>query len=224
MGRIKGVIYARVSTQRTEQETSLQRQVDDLKAWADTLSCEVVEVITEQQSGFDLEREGLYRMLDEVRSGKAEVILVQDDTRLGRGEAKLAVIHQLSRCGATIFSLQSGGELELEAGESTVLAIMAKVEELQRKWMSQKISWGMRRAIHERGYNPAVNLKNQGQGGRSRKEVPIERIVDLKEKRLTFEEIAATLQGFGYDVSRATVHRRYREWKASLEEGEYISK
>ncbi|GGA34981.1 hypothetical protein GCM10007416_04890 [Kroppenstedtia guangzhouensis] len=41
----------------------------------------------------------------------------------------------------------------------------------------------------------------------------MDEIVALKEKKLTFEEVAATLQGFGYDVSRATVHRRYREWK-----------
>ncbi|PTX55065.1 DNA invertase Pin-like site-specific DNA recombinase [Melghirimyces profundicolus] len=211
---MRGIIYARVSTRRGEQETSLERQVADLQAWAESLPCEVVEVITERHSGFQLEREGLCRLLDAVREKEAEAVLVQDDTRLGRGEAKLAVVHQLSRSGSRIYSLQSGGELELEAGESTVLHIMAKVEELQRKWMRQKISWGMRRAVREKGFNPARNLKNQGQGGRSRKDVPMEQILALKEKKLTFEEIAATLQGFGYDVSRATVHRRYREWKA----------
>jgi hypothetical protein len=29
---------------------------------------------------------------------------------------------------------------------------------------------------------------------------------------LTFSEIAATLRGFGYNVSKATVHRRYQEY------------
>ncbi|MFC4077988.1 YneB family resolvase-like protein [Salinithrix halophila] len=209
---MKGIVYARVSTKRAEQETSLERQVADLQSLAEEQGCDVVAVITEQQSGFELNREGLYRLLDAIRTHDADTVLVQDDTRLGRGEAKLAVIHQLHRLGCRIMSRQTGGELELEAGESTILHIMAKVEELQRKWMSQKISWGMQRAIREKGYNPALNLKNQGKGGRDKKEVPVEQIVALKEKNLTFEEIAATMQGFGYDVSRATVHRRYREW------------
>ncbi|KYQ87948.1 MULTISPECIES: recombinase family protein [Thermoactinomyces] len=210
---MKAIIYARVSTQKEEQETSLERQVEVLTEWAKTLKMDVCQVIKEQHSGFDLNRPGLYQMFETIKKEKANAILIQDDTRLGRGEAKLAIIHQLDRSGCRIYSKQHQGELELEAGESTVLAIIAKVEELQRKMMNQKISWGMKRAIREKGYNPAKNLKNQGMGGRERKELPVEQIVALKEKNLTFEEIAATLKGFGYPVSRATVHRRYQEWK-----------
>ncbi|MFD1423848.1 recombinase family protein [Laceyella tengchongensis] len=215
---MKAIIYARVSTKKEEQETSLERQVLDLKQWAEELSVEVVRVISEQYSGFDLNRPGLHELFDTLKQEKVEAVLIQDDTRLGRGEAKLAIIHQLHRSGCTIYSLQQRGELELDAGESTVLSIIAKVEELQRKMMNQKISWGMRRAVREKGFNPAKNLKNQGLGGREKKEVPLEQIVALKEKKLTYEEIAAMLKGFGYDVSRATVHRRYREWKQSQEE------
>jgi DNA invertase Pin-like site-specific DNA recombinase len=210
---MKAVVYARVSTAKDEQETSLQRQVEVLTNWAKEMGMEIVEVIAEQHSGFDLNRRGLYQIFSLLKEKKFQALLIQDDTRLGRGEAKLAVIHQLYRSGCRIFSFQQGKELELEAGESTVLHIIAKVEELQRKMMNQKISWGMQRAIREKGYNPAKNLKNQGQGGRERKEVPIEQIVALKQKNLTFEEIAATLKGFGYQVSRATVHRRYKEWE-----------
>jgi DNA invertase Pin-like site-specific DNA recombinase len=182
------------------------------------LSFDVVDVISERHSGFDLNRPGLYELFDTLKKGKIQAVLIQDDTRLGRGEAKLAIIHQLHRVGCKLYSLQQRGELELDAGESTVLSIIAKVEELQRKMMNQKISWGMQRAVKEKGYNPAKNLKNQGLGGREKKEVPLEQIVALKEKKLTYEEIAATLKGFGYDVSRATVHRRYREWKQSQQE------
>ncbi|MDR6224308.1 YneB family resolvase-like protein [Desmospora profundinema] len=210
---MKGAIYTRVSTRRLEQEASLDRQEADLKEWANQLGIDVAIAVGDQKSGFDMDRPGLFQLIHAVQQDGIEAVLIQDDTRLGRGEAKLAVVHQLQKNGCRIFSRQEDGEMELDAGESTVLAIMAKVEELQRKWMSQKISWGMQRAMRERGYNPAANLKNQGKGGRERKQVPIEQIVALKEKKLTFEEIAATLQGFGYDVSRATVHRRYREWK-----------
>ena len=212
---MKAVIYARVSTKKDQQESSLERQQEMLLAWANQLNFDIKEVIAEKHSGYDLNREGLYQLFHLLKSKQVEAILVQDDTRLGRGEAKLAIIHQLQRYSCRIFCLQQNGELELDASESTILHIISKVEELQRKMINQKISWGMQRAVHEKGYDPSRNLKNRGMGGREKKEVPIEQIVSLKKKKLTFEEIAATLKGFGYDVSRATVHRRYTEWKKS---------
>lgn len=215
---MNAIIYTRVSTKKDTQETSLARQQEELRTWAKELKMEILQVIEEQHSGYDLNRKGLYQMLEIMKKNKVDAILVQDDTRLGRGEAKLAVIHQLHRAGCRIYCKLHGGELALDAGESTVLHIISKVEELQRKMMNQKISWGMKRAVKEKGYNPAKNLKNQGQGGREKKEVPIDQIVALKQKKLTYEEISATLKGFGYEVSRATVHRRYKEWLAEQEE------
>lgn len=215
---MNAIIYTRVSTKKDTQESSLARQQEELQTWAQELKMNVLKVIEEQHSGYDLNREGLYQLLEIMKKNKVDAILVQDDTRLGRGEAKLAVIHQLHRAGCRIYCKLHGGELALDAGESTVLHIISKVEELQRKMMNQKISWGMKRAVKEKGYNPAKNLKNQGQGGREKKEVPMEQIVALKQKKLTYEEISATLKGFGYEVSRATVHRRYKEWLAEQEE------
>jgi DNA invertase Pin-like site-specific DNA recombinase len=216
--KMNAIIYTRVSTKKESQESSLTRQQEELSRWAQELKMVVLHVIEEQHSGYDLNRVGLYQMLEIMKKDKVDAILVQDDTRLGRGEAKLAVIHQLHRTGCRIYCKLHGGELALDAGESTVLHIISKVEELQRKMMNQKISWGMKRAVKEKGYNPAKNLKNQGQGGREKKEVPVEQIVALKQKKLTYEEISATLKGCGYEVSRATVHRRYKEWLAEQEE------
>ncbi|SDY53509.1 recombinase family protein [Thermoactinomyces sp. DSM 45892] len=209
---MNAIIYARVSTKKEEQVTSLERQRENLVCWAEELGMPVVEIVEEQHSGFDLNRPGLGRLLQAIRKHRIKYLFIQDDTRLGRGEAKLAVIHQLCKLGCKIYSFQQKKELELEAGESTVLHIIAKVEELQRKMMNQKISWGMQRAVKEKGYNPAKNLKNQGNGGREKIEVPIDQIVALREKELTYDEIVATLKGFGYSISRATVHRRYTEY------------
>jgi DNA invertase Pin-like site-specific DNA recombinase len=214
---MNAIIYTRVSTKKDIQESSLIRQQEELSLWAKELKMNVIQIIQEQHSGYDLNRRGLYQMLEIMKKERVDAILVQDDTRLGRGEAKLAVVHQLHRAGCRIYCKLHGGELALDAGESTVLHIISKVEELQRKMMNQKISWGMKRAVKEKGYNPAKNLKNQGLGGREKKEVPIEQIVALKQKKLTYEEISATLKGFGFDVSRATVHRRYKEWLAEQE-------
>lgn len=70
----------------------------------------------------------------------------------------------------------------------------------------------MKRAIRE-GYRPEKNLKNINLSrGRERLDVPIGEIIRLKNNNLTFAEITATLNGLGYDISKATVHRRYKEY------------
>ncbi|HAL00071.1 MAG TPA: resolvase, partial [Exiguobacterium sp.] len=72
---------------------------------------------------------------------------------------------------------------------------------------------GMRRAV-EQGFRPERNLNRQGENaGRSRKDVPIEEIVRLRELGLTFSDIAITLRGMGHDISKATVNRRYLEYR-----------
>ena len=93
-----------------------------------------------------------------------------------------------------------------------VIQIVSIVEEYQRKLHNLKIKRGMLRAV-EKGYQPQKNLSNKGNlGGRERKEVPIQEIVRLRTNGLTFAEIAATLRGFGYNISKATVNRRYLEY------------
>ena len=99
-----------------------------------------------------------------------------------------------------------------------VINIVSMVEEYQRKLHNLKIKRGMKRAVAN-GFRPQKNLKNKGNiEGRERKEVPVEEIVRLRKNELTFAEIAATLRGFGYDVSKATVHRRYKEHMDSIDQ------
>ena len=94
-----------------------------------------------------------------------------------------------------------------------VLEIVSVVEKYQRKIHNLKIKRGMKRAIEE-GYNPEKNLKNRHlHSGRQKKEIPIEEIVRLRQLGLTFYDIALTLKGMGFDVSKATVHRRYQQYE-----------
>ena len=93
-----------------------------------------------------------------------------------------------------------------------ILLIFLIVSCTNRKIHNAKIRRGMRRAV-ENGYKPQMNLKNRGNlEGRERIEVPVEEIVNLRNKGLTFHEIASTLNGLGFQVSKATVHRRYQEY------------
>lgn len=206
------ILYCRVSTEKEAQVTSLKRQKTELMTMADENGLEVINCIEEQASGYEIEREGVFEFLEYFSSGEADALLIQDETRLGRGNTKIALFHQLNRLNVKIYSLSNNGELQLSESDSMVLQIVGIVEEYQRKIHNMKIRRGMRKAV-EQGYDPSSNLSNQHMApGRERIDFPIEEVVRLRKSNLTFKDIAATLRGLGYDVSKATVHRRYKEY------------
>jgi DNA invertase Pin-like site-specific DNA recombinase len=210
---LQAIIYCRVSTEKDTQESSLQRQEEELIYLANQHNFQVVKIVKEQASGYDLDRPGILEVMEHLENMDDRILLIQDETRLGRGNAKIALLHVLIKLGVKIYTISDNGELQISDADSMVLKIVALVEEYQRKLHNIKIKRGMERAV-EKGYRPELNLSNRGtNAGRERKEVPIEEIVRLRDKGLTFHDIAATLRGFGYHVSKATVHRRYQEYK-----------
>lgn len=218
--RNKAIIYCRVSTKKDTQETSLIRQEEELLSLAAHYHFDVVKVIKEQASGYDLERDGILELLTLIKDKTINAILIQDETRLGRGNAKIALLHCILKENVALFTIAHNGQLQISESDSMVLQIVAMVEEYQRKLHNIKIKRGMNRAIRA-GYQPQNNLKNLGaSSGRERIEAPIDEIVRLRRNELTFAEIAATLRGFGYSISKATVHRRYKEYMDEQEESE----
>jgi DNA invertase Pin-like site-specific DNA recombinase len=217
---VNAVIYCRVSTNKDTQETSLKRQEEELIMLASQYQFNVLSIIREQASGYDLERDGMLQLLDLLKEKTVQAVLIQDETRLGRGNAKIALLHFIMKEGVKLYSISHNGELQLSESDSMVLKIVGMVEEYQRKLHNIKIKRGMKRAIAH-GYKPEKNLKNlEWKSGREKIEVPIEEIVRLRKNKLTFSEIAATLRGFGYNISKATVHRRYQESQQSIESEE----
>lgn len=208
---MKAIIYCRVSTEKEEQATSIERQQSELEKLAQQYGMEVLGCLKEKASGYSLDREELLSVLDMARDGKFQYLLIQDDTRLGRGKAKMAILHQLIKYNIKVFTLSHNGEYKLTEADEMVLDIVSTVEEYQRKLHNMKIKRGMRKAVKD-GYKPQKNLKNITSGGRDKKEVPISEIVRLKSMKLTFHDITLTLKGLGYEISKATVHRRYREY------------
>lgn len=210
---MNAIIYCRVSTDKRTQETSLARQKQELYQLAEKHSFIVVDCIEEQESGYEIEREGIFKMLDYFSEGQADCLLIQDETRLGRGNTKIALFHQLQKLHIPIYTAIQEGKLELTESDSMVLQIVGIVEEYQRKIHNMKIRRGMKKAVKE-GYNPIKNLTNNDKApGRERVDFPIEEVVRLRKNNLTFEEITRTLNGMGFPVSKATVHRRYREFQ-----------
>lgn len=209
---MNAVIYCRVSTDKKEQVSSLHRQEEELTELANLYNMTIIKVIKEQASGYEANREGALDLLKTIKEKDVDAVLIQDETRIGRGDAKLAFIRCIQQENVKIYTRSNNGELELSDGDSLVLKIVSQVEEFQRKIHNAKIKRGMKRAI-DHGYKPERNLKNLGEhSGREKIDAPIEEIVRLRKNGLTFAEIAATLRGFGYTISKATVHRRYQEY------------
>lgn len=219
---MKVIIYCRVSTDKDSQETSLARQQEELVAIAGDWQFQIDSIICDQSSGYNLDRPGVLNMLEKIKQNKIDAILIQDETRLGRGNARIALLHCLMKEGVKLYCFSHNGEFQLSETDSMVLSIVSMVEEHQRKLHNLKIKRGMKRAV-KRGYKPEKNLKNRGNlEGRERKEVPVDEIIRLRRNGLTFEEIAATMRGFGHDVSKATVHRRYQELTNKLEKADEL--
>lgn len=217
---VNAIIYCRVSTNKETQETSLKRQEEELTQLASQYHFHVVSIIREQASGYELERDGILELLDLLKDKDIQAVLIQDETRLGRGNAKIALLHCILKEDVKLYSISHNGELQLSESDSMVLKIVGMVEEYQRKLHNIKIKRGMKRAVAH-GYKPEKNLKNlESNSGREKIEVPVEEIVRLRHNKLTFSEIAATLRGFGYNISKATVHRRYQEFQQETLESE----
>jgi DNA invertase Pin-like site-specific DNA recombinase len=213
----KAIIYCRVSTNKEEQTTSIHRQEMELSDLADSNNFEVVKVISERASGYEVDRDGIYECLQLLQDGVANILLIQDETRLGRGNAKIALLHVLKKHNISIYTVNNNLELVLSEADSMVLEIVSIVEEYQRKLHNMKIKRGVKNAV-KNGFKPQENLKNQGvNAGREKKDLPIEEIISLRNRGLTFAEIAAALRGFGFDVSKATVHRRYQQFLSNEE-------
>ncbi|MGF9975903.1 recombinase family protein [Viridibacillus arvi] len=207
------ILYCRVSTEKDTQDTSLERQEIELREFATSKGYEVAQVFTDRHSGYDIDREGLLDLLECVKEYEQPALFVQDETRLGRGNGRMAVLHLLQKTNTDIFTLSDAGQVRLNEMDAMLLEILAIVEEYQRKLHNAKIRRGMRRAV-QNGYRPEKNLKDRGNPeGRDRIDVPIEQIVQLRQKGMTFEEIADTLKGLGFQVSKATIHRRFMEFK-----------
>ncbi|MBF4500020.1 recombinase family protein [Savagea sp. SN6] len=209
----RAVIYCRVSTEKEQQQTSLQRQREELLELAKSMDYKTIAVFEDEASGYDVERDGLMDLLECLKDEKVDALFIQDETRIGRGHARIAILHLLEKTNTTLITNSDQGPFVLSDMDAMVLEILAVVEEYQRKIHNAKIKRGMKRAI-EQGYRPELNLKNRGNPeGRARLTVPIEEIVSLRNKGMTFDEITTVLNGLGYEASKATIHRRYKEYE-----------
>src|SRR5699024_4640514 len=118
---LNAIIYCRVSTDKKAQETSLARQKQELTKLAQKYNRTIDECIEEQASGYDIDRDRILQLLDYFSPQQANCLLIQDETRLGHGNTKTALFHQLQKLNVSIHTIINEGELQLSESDSMLL-------------------------------------------------------------------------------------------------------
>lgn len=74
----RAVIYCRVSTEKEQQQTSLQRQREELLELAKSMDYKTIAVFEDEASGYDVERDGLMDLLECLKDEKVDALFIQD--------------------------------------------------------------------------------------------------------------------------------------------------
>ena len=145
---MKAVIYARVSTNTQDY----QRQLDELRDYADRMGYEVVKEFSEKISGAKKvdERVALSGLLYYVSHNCVDKVLIYECSRLSRRVVDfLSVVESLTEQGISVYIHQNGLETLQPDGKPNpiaqlVLGILAQFNSMER---------GLIRSRMESGYN-----------------------------------------------------------------------
>lgn len=125
-GKIRAVIYVRISQDRTGAGLGVERQREDCEALAKRMGFEVVKVYPDNDiSAFSgKKRPGYRRMLDDLDAGTATVVICWHTDRLHRSPTELEeYISLCERRGITTHTVQAG-ELDLATPSGRMVARM----------------------------------------------------------------------------------------------------
>lgn len=175
MERIKTCIYARVSTQGQEYD----RQLSELREYAERMEYEVVKEFSEKVSGAKKveERAALVELLSYVEDHHVDKVLIYECSRLSRRAVDfLSVIDTLTNLKISVYIHQNGLETLLPSGTPNpiaqlVLGILAQFNSMERSLIRSRMESGYNhyrslggRVGRKEGYRKSDDqMKNQYQ-------------------------------------------------------------
>lgn len=144
--------YARVSTEKDEQYTSYEAQVDYYTQFIQShAGWEFVKVYTDEGiSGLGTrKRDGFNEMIDDAMSGAIDLIITKSVSRFARNTVdSLVTIRKLKEKGVevyfekeNIYSLDGKGEL--------LLTIMSSLAQEESRSISENVTWGQRKRFSD---------------------------------------------------------------------------
>lgn len=154
MEKTKAIIYARVSTAGQDYD----RQLAELRQYADRMGYDVVKTFSEKISGAKKveERQAMTELLNYVEVNKVDKILIYECSRLSRRAVDfLSIIEIFNEKKISLYIHQNGLETLLPNGAinpiaTLVLGILAQFNSMERSLIRSRM---------ESGYN---NFRNNG--------------------------------------------------------------
>lgn len=154
MEKTKAIIYARVSTAGQDYD----RQLAELKQYADRMGYDVVKTFSEKISGAKKveERQAMTELLNYVEVNKVDKVLIYECSRLSRRAVDfLSIIETFNEKKISLYIHQNGLETLLPNGKinpiaTLVLGILAQFNGMERSLIRSRM---------ESGYN---NYRNNG--------------------------------------------------------------
>ena len=154
MEKTKAIIYARVSTAGQDYD----RQLAELRQYADRMGYDVVKTFSEKISGAKKveERQAMTELLNYVEVNKVDKVLIYECSRLSRRAVDfLSIIETFNEKKISLYIHQNGLETLLPNGEinpiaTLVIGILAQFNSMERSLIRSRM---------ESGYN---NYRNNG--------------------------------------------------------------
>ena len=154
MEKTKAIIYARVSTAGQDYD----RQLAELKQYADRMGYDVVKTFSEKISGAKKveERQAMTELLNYIEVNKVDKVLIYECSRLSRRAVDfLSIIEIFNEKKISLYIHQNGLETLLPNGKinpiaTLVLGILAQFNGMERSLIRSRM---------ESGYN---NYRNNG--------------------------------------------------------------
>lgn len=154
MEKTKAIIYARVSTAGQDYD----RQLAELRQYADRMGYDVVKTFSEKISGAKKveERQAMTELLNYVEVNKVDKVLIYECSRLSRRAVDfLSIIEIFNEKKISLYIHQNGLETLLPNGEinpiaTLVLGILAQFNSMERSLIRSRM---------ESGYS---NFRNNG--------------------------------------------------------------
>lgn len=162
MGQQTAAIYTRVST----DDQDCERQVNDLKAFAERAGYTVIHVFTETASGAKNNRAIRAQVLELAQARKINAILVTELTRWGRStEDLLSTLQQLAAWNVSVVA-EHGWQFDLNTPEGKLMiTVLAGIAEFERGLLQQRVKSGIAAAKAKgvkfgrpEGFNPSDKI------------------------------------------------------------------
>jgi DNA invertase Pin-like site-specific DNA recombinase len=197
-----------VTVSSDAQRNDADPAVHAIEAACERAGLELLEVVTDRESGRGLERPGLTYALQQIAEGKASGLIVSDLRRLSRSIVDLGVLMEWFRAaGAGLVALDLGVDTSTPVGDE-VAATLVALGDWEHERIARRTSSGLTqvKASGRRAGRPSL---------RDRPDL-VERITAMRSANMTLQAIADQLNAEGVPTLRGGAMWRPSSVQAAL--------